>query len=72
MLAFSAPAAVGASLGAVSVVSGLLAAFRGGLGRWPGWVGSLGALLGVVCVVCSAGWFVFLGGLTLLASFAWH
>ena len=51
---------------------GSLAAWRGGLARSPGWIGLAGAAVGLVTGVGAAGWILFLGGLSLLASFAWH
>lgn len=72
MVALTAPAAVSALLGAVAALGGVIAAWKSGLARWPGWIGLIGAALGAMDVAGALGWFAFLGGLTLLASLAWH
>lgn len=72
LVAISAPAGVAAALGVGAALAGVVAAFRSGLSRWPGPVGALGALLGGAVVAGAVGWWLFLGGLSLLAAFAWH
>lgn len=71
LAAFSTPSLVAAVLGAAAVLLGGIAAWRSGF-RWPGLVGLLGVVVGALDLAGAVAWWLFLGGLSVLAAFAWH